>query len=185
MSASWSLRRDQTEPGLLTFRRKTGNVLTASASRPIASINMMMVLAVAARPPEPPRAYREGIHRHLGPRPRSNAPSQSLPRTEQDSIIAVGLESGRPGECNLLRPDRSSPPSAYLVHSNLLDARVLKNDLIELACSICRTTSPTSIKFWGIQPSYAFVAELPDQTASPSCCSKSSASAEGTGIDPW
>ena len=25
----------------------------------------------------------EGIHRHLGPRPRSNAPSQSLPRTEQ------------------------------------------------------------------------------------------------------
>ena len=25
--------------------------------------------------------------------------------------------------------------------------------------SICRTTSPTRIKFWGIQPSYAFVAE--------------------------
>ena len=25
----------------------------------------------------------EGIHRHLGPRPRSNAPPQSLPRTEQ------------------------------------------------------------------------------------------------------
>ena len=27
------------------------------------------------------------------------------------------------------------------------------------APSICRTTSPTRIKFWGIQPSYAFVAE--------------------------
>ena len=27
------------------------------------------------------------------------------------------------------------------------------------APSICRTTSPTRFKFWGIQPSYAFVAE--------------------------
>ena len=27
------------------------------------------------------------------------------------------------------------------------------------APSICRTTSPNQIKFWGIQPSYAFVAE--------------------------
>ena len=57
--------------------RKTGNVMTAAW--PIA-INVM----VACRPTsgnhlEP----TEGIHRHLGPRPRSNAPSQSLPRTEQ------------------------------------------------------------------------------------------------------
>ena len=57
--------------------RKTGNVLTAAW--PIA-INVM----VACRPTSgTTSSLPEGIHRHLGPRPRSNAPSQSLPRTEQ------------------------------------------------------------------------------------------------------
>ena len=57
--------------------RKTGNVLTAAW--PVA-INVM----VACRPTSgTTSSLPEGIHRHLGPRPRSNAPSQSLPRTEQ------------------------------------------------------------------------------------------------------
>ena len=57
--------------------RKTGNVLTAAW--PIA-INVL----VACRPTSgTTSSLPEGIHRHLGPRPRSNAPSQSLPRTEQ------------------------------------------------------------------------------------------------------
>ena len=57
--------------------RKTGNVLTAAW--PIA-INVM----VACRPTSgTTSSLPEGIHRHPGPRPRSNAPSQSLPRTEQ------------------------------------------------------------------------------------------------------
>ena len=57
--------------------RKTGNVLTAAW--PIA-INVM----VACRPTSgTTSSLPERMHWHLGRRPRSNAPSQSLPRTEQ------------------------------------------------------------------------------------------------------
>ena len=57
--------------------RKTGNVLTAAW--PIA-INVMVACRLTSGTTS---SLPEGIHRHLGPRPRSNAPSQSLPRTEQ------------------------------------------------------------------------------------------------------
>ena len=53
--------------------------IETTAAWPIA-INVM----VACRPTSgTTSSLPEGIHRHLGPRPRSNAPSQSLPRTEQ------------------------------------------------------------------------------------------------------
>ena len=89
--------------------RKTGNVLTAAW--PIA-INVM----VACRPTSgTTSSLPEGIHRHLGPRPRSNAPSQSLPRTEQ-APHAVPSPSTWRMQLAPSRPIR--PPSAYR-HSNL------------------------------------------------------------------
>ena len=79
--------------------RKTGNVLTAAW--PIA-INVM----VACRPTSgTTSSLPEGIHRHPGPRPRSNAPSQSLPRTEQAPHAVPSPVDLANATCS--RPDRS------------------------------------------------------------------------------
>ena len=77
--------------------RKTGNVLTAAW--PIA-INVM----VACRPTSgTTSSLPEGIHRHLGPRPRLERPVAIAAQNRTSSSRRA--ESGRPGECNLLRPD--------------------------------------------------------------------------------